>query len=101
MFATIARIVAVSSLGAAMGSLPSMAAAADTPSALAGWTFGYAPYTYHFSEAKKKHDYEPDDEKHSYVWLALLHKSAIGQDIPNPKWIYAAATVWGVPSAVN
>ena len=31
----------------------------------------------------------------------LLHKSAIGQDIPNPKWIYAAATVWGVPSAVN
>ena len=32
---------------------------------------------------------------------ALLHKSAIGQDIPNPKWIYAAATVWGVPSAVN
>ena len=38
MFATIARIVAVSSLGAAMGSLPGMAAAADTPSALAGWT---------------------------------------------------------------
>jgi len=32
---------------------------------------------------------------------ALLHKSAIGQDISNPKWIYAAATVWGVPSAVN
>ena len=35
-----------------------------------------------------------------FLW-ALLHKSAIGQDIPNPKWIYAAATVWGVPSAVN
>ena len=32
---------------------------------------------------------------------ALLHKSAVGQDMPNPKWIYAAATVWGVPSAVN
>lgn len=32
---------------------------------------------------------------------ALLHKLAIGRDIPNPKWIYAAATVWGVPSAVN
>ena len=74
MFATIARIVAVSSLGAAMGSLPGMAAAADTPSALAGWTFGYAPYTYHFSEAKKKHDYEPDDEKHSYVWLLNAEK---------------------------
>ena len=76
MFATIARIVAVSSLGAAMGSLPGMAAAADTPSALAGWTFGYAPYTYHFSEAKKKHDYEPDDEKHSYVWLLSSSTSA-------------------------
>ena len=74
MFATIARIVAVSSLGAAMGSLPGMAAAADTPSALAGWTLGYAPYTYHFSEAKKKHDYEPDDEKHSYVWLLNAEK---------------------------
>ena len=33
--------------------------------------------------------------------LALLHKSAIGQGIPNPKKIYAAATVWGVPRAVN
>ena len=33
--------------------------------------------------------------------VALLHKSAIGRDLPNPKWIYAAATVWGVPSAVN
>ena len=32
---------------------------------------------------------------------ALLHKSAIGQGIPNPKKIYAAATVWGVPRAVN
>jgi ABC-type dipeptide/oligopeptide/nickel transport system ATPase component len=32
---------------------------------------------------------------------ALLHKSAIGQGIPNPKKIYAAATVWGVPRSVN
>ena len=36
-----------------------------------------------------------------WVTAALLHKSAVGQDMPNPKWIYAAATVWGVPSAVN
>lgn len=42
------------------------------------------------------------DKKNDYAinW-ALLHKSAVGQDMPNPKWIYAAATVWGVPSAVN
>ena len=37
-----------------------------------------------------------------YVFIqALLHKSAIGQGIPNPKKIYAAATVWGVPRSVN
>lgn len=36
-----------------------------------------------------------------HCWSALLHKSAIGQGIPNPKKIYAAATVWGVPRAVN
>ena len=43
-------------------------------SALSGWTFGYAPYTYHFSDAKKEHDYEPDDEKHKYVWLINAEK---------------------------
>ena len=32
---------------------------------------------------------------------ALLHKSAIGRGIPSPRCSYAAATVWGVPSAVN
>lgn len=43
-------------------------------SALAGWTIGYAPYTYHFSEAKKEHDFEPDNEKHKYVWLVTAEK---------------------------
>ena len=58
-----------------------MACAADTDSqgsasssAFSGWTFGYAPYTYHFSDAKKEHDYEPDDEKHNYVWLINAEK---------------------------
>lgn len=37
----------------------------------------------------------------SRIAKALLHKSAIGQGIPNPKKIYAAATVWGVPRSVN
>ena len=40
-------------------------------------------------------------QKHGFIIMALLHKSAIGQGIPNPKKIYAAATVWGVPRSVN
>ncbi|MEN5178773.1 hypothetical protein ABE501_03230 [Comamonas testosteroni] len=61
--------------------LSNMACAADidslgggSGSALSGWSFGYAPYTYHFSDAKKEHDYEPDDEKHKYVWLVNAEK---------------------------
>ena len=42
-------------------------------SIFSGWTLGYAPYTYHFSEAKKKHEFEPD-VKHSYVWLVQAEK---------------------------
>ena len=73
-----------SCLGAALlCALSNMACAADTDSlsagggsALSGCTFGYAPYTYHFSDAKKEHDYEPDDEKHKYVWLVNAEKTA-------------------------
>lgn len=55
--------------------LPLSALAADTPpSALSGWTFGIAPYTYHFSDAKQEHDFEPAHEKHSYVWLLNAEK---------------------------
>ncbi|QNP48493.1 hypothetical protein [Diaphorobacter aerolatus] len=55
------------------------AASADSavdapPSALAGWMIGYAPYTHHFSDAKKEHDFEPDEEKHKYVWLLTAEK---------------------------
>ncbi|MBF5004551.1 hypothetical protein [Diaphorobacter caeni] len=49
-------------------------ATVESPSPLAGWTLGYAPYTYHFSDAKKEHDFEPDDEKHKYVWLVTAEK---------------------------
>ena len=49
-------------------------ASSEAPSALAGWTIGYAPYTYHFSDAKKGHDFEPEDEKHKYVWLVTAEK---------------------------
>lgn len=62
--------------------LPLGAFAADAPtSALAGWTFGVAPYTYHFSDAKRQHDYEPENEKHSYVWLLDAEKDLDGRHV--------------------
>ena len=39
--------------------------AADKPSALSGWMFGYAPLDWHFSDAKKENDFEPDEQKHA------------------------------------
>ena len=53
--------------------LTASAQAQMNDSALSGWTFGYAPYTFYFSEARKKHEYEPD-VKHSYVWLVQAEK---------------------------
>lgn len=62
-------------LSAALLPLAAFAADADSPSsALSGWTFGYSPYTYHFSEAKQEHSYEPENAKHSYVWLLNAEK---------------------------
>lgn len=46
----------------------------SNPSALSGWSVGYSPYTYHYSNAKKQHDFEPDDERHKYVWLINAEK---------------------------
>lgn len=43
-------------------------------SALSGWTFSAAPYTLHFSKAKKENDFEPDNQEHSYVWLLAAEK---------------------------
>ena len=43
-------------------------------SPLTGWMFGYSPYTLHYSDAKKEHSWEPDNEKHSYVWLIQAEK---------------------------
>ena len=47
---------------------------ADKPSALSGWMFGYAPLDWHFSDAKKENDFEPDEQKHAYVWLIQAEK---------------------------
>ena len=78
MSGSISRAFAACLGAAALCALPTLATAADrdasSDSALAGWTFGYSPYTYHFSDAKKEHDYEPDNEKHSYVWLVNAEK---------------------------
>lgn len=43
-------------------------------SALTGWTFGYSPYTLHFSDAEQEHSWEPESQKHSYVWLLQAEK---------------------------
>jgi len=62
-------------LSASLLPLAAFAADADAPpSALSGWTFGVAPYTHHFSDARREHDYEPENEKHSYVWLLDAEK---------------------------
>ena len=47
---------------------------AGTPSALSGWMFGYAPFDWHFSDARKENDFEPDEQKHAYVWLIQAEK---------------------------
>lgn len=47
---------------------------ADKPSALSGWMFGYAPFDWHFSDARKENDFEPDEQKHAYVWLIQAEK---------------------------
>lgn len=47
---------------------------ASKPSALSGWMLGYAPFDWHFSDAKKEHDFEPDQQKHAYVWLIQAEK---------------------------
>lgn len=47
---------------------------AANDNALSGWTLGVAPYTFHFSDAKKEYDWEPDSKKHSYVWLLNAEK---------------------------
>ena len=44
------------------------------PSPLAGWMIGYAPYDLHFSDARKEHAWEPDEQKHAYVWLLQAEK---------------------------
>ena len=79
MYTTMVRAVIAAGLGAAVLAAPAHAALDDNddgqaPHALSGWRFGYAPYTAHFSDAKKEHAYEPDSEKHSYVWLINAEK---------------------------
>lgn len=44
-------------------------------SALSGWTLGYSPFTWHYSDAKQENDFEPDQQKHSYVWLLQAEKA--------------------------
>ncbi|MDR3003458.1 MAG: hypothetical protein LBV14_04410 [Acidovorax sp.] len=52
------------------------AADAETSgSAWSGWSLGYSPLTYHYSDAKQEHAWEPEEQKHSYVWLLQAEKT--------------------------
>jgi len=55
------------------GAQPAEAAAPG--STLAGWTFGVSPYSLHYSDARKEHDWEPDTQRHSHVWLLQAEKA--------------------------
>ncbi|WP_028603037.1 hypothetical protein [Ottowia thiooxydans] len=54
-------------------------------SALSGWTFSVAPYTYHFNRAKKENDFEPD-VPHSYVWLLTAEKRLSERNFAGFAW---------------
>ena len=73
-----ARTAMAACCGALLCAAPALSHAAESEAAassfLNGWTLGYAPYTYHFSDAKKEHDFEPENEKHKYVWLLNAEK---------------------------
>lgn len=55
-------------------SFAALAQEASPVSGLDGWTLGVAPYTYHFSDARKEHSFEPDDERHADVWLVTAER---------------------------
>ena len=63
-------------LALAQGSAGAQPAPSDSGSrALSGWTFGVSPWTVHYSQARKEHDFEPDTQRHSYVWLVQAEKA--------------------------
>ena len=50
--------------------------AAPAPrAALSGWSFGASPYTLHYSDARQENDWEPETQKHAYVWLLQAEKA--------------------------
>ena len=82
-FRSIVRAIFGLSSALVLASTSSAAPAADgaDPYTWSGWSVGIAPYTYHFSDAKKEHAWEPDSEKHSYVWLMNAEKHLDNQQV--------------------
>lgn len=66
--------MACSALAGAQGATPTAAPAPVAQSAWPSWTLGVAPYTYHFSEARQEHAFEPQAQRHSKVWLLSAEK---------------------------
>ena len=50
-------------------------AAPEPRTALSGWSFSAAPYTLHYSDAKQENDWEPETQKHAYVWSLQAEKT--------------------------
>ena len=71
---TLAALAVLCTLAPAAHAQAADAPASEKPSALSGWMFGYAPFDWHFSDAKKENDWEPDQQKHAYVWLIQAEK---------------------------
>lgn len=71
----------LAALAAPTGQEPGSASTPAGRSLLSGWTFGYSPYTVHYSNAKQEHDWEPEKQKHSYVWLLQAEKSLEGRSL--------------------
>ena len=71
---TLAALAVLCTLAPAAHAQAADAPASEKPSALSGWMFGYAPFDWHFSDAKKENDWEPDQQKHAYVWLVQAEK---------------------------
>ena len=67
-------LLATSAVASAQGVASAAADTSAAESAWTGWTLGASPYTYHFSEARQEHSFEPASQRHSYVWLLEAEK---------------------------
>lgn len=78
---TAAILLTTPLLSHADSTAPGAPPASAERSPLSGWTFGYSPFTVHYSDAKQENDWEPEKQKHSYVWLLQAEKALEGRSL--------------------